>query len=223
MCSPCLCPFYFSSQEVNVDQFLKNFAFYAVTLTQDSPLGNGNNYYLANAGDGMGWNIVQYDHNNAGEGGLCQGADCNDRLIYWSIQRPTCQDLQSNQIAGPLLSDPALHARYIDYVEMFLDTVLSNSSFIDELYNEIQAIQADAAQDFWSLGGYFLADEMSLDPSKWKPDTTASLFAPKPWLPFLLARQAEVRIQLEALSNGTFPRGPHLEVPVEKEEVIRGI
>ena len=48
------------ADDVDADQFLRNFAFYAITLTYDSPMGNGNNYYLANPGDGSKWKIVQY-------------------------------------------------------------------------------------------------------------------------------------------------------------------
>jgi len=45
------------AQDVDVDNFLKTMAFYAVTLNQDSPIGNGNNYYLAQTGDGKGWKL----------------------------------------------------------------------------------------------------------------------------------------------------------------------
>ena len=33
-----------------MDDFLKNFAVYAVTVGYDSPIGNGNNYCLASPG-----------------------------------------------------------------------------------------------------------------------------------------------------------------------------
>ena len=45
-------------EDVDVDQWLKNIAVYSVTMGQDSLLGNGNNYYLADTGDGNGWKIV---------------------------------------------------------------------------------------------------------------------------------------------------------------------
>lgn len=38
-------------EKVDIENFLKSFAFYAVTMNSDSPLVNGNNYYLAQSGD----------------------------------------------------------------------------------------------------------------------------------------------------------------------------
>jgi hypothetical protein len=71
--------------EVNVENFLKNFAWYAITIGQDSPMGNLNNWFLANPNDGSGWNIVQYDHNNMLEAAglnLC-GEGCQNQQISW--------------------------------------------------------------------------------------------------------------------------------------------
>ena len=55
------------ASEVDVENFLKNFTVYTVTMNKDSPMGNQNNYYLAHTGDGTGWKIVAYDHNAAGD------------------------------------------------------------------------------------------------------------------------------------------------------------
>lgn len=188
---------------------------YAVVINGDSPMGNGNNYYLADAGDGKGWKIVQYDHNNIGAGFLCD-ATCDKDSIYWSITRPTCLSLESNQIVGPLLTDPVLHAEYIEYVRSFVDTVLGNASFIEEMTMHAQAIQEDVVQDFWSSGGIYFDDELSPDAAEW--NKTSTITQQYPFLPFLKARVAEVRKQLDAIDNETFPRGPHLEKTVEPWE-----
>jgi hypothetical protein len=47
------------ADHVDVDNWLKNLAVYSVTGGQDSPLGNGNNYFLASTGDAKGWKMVQ--------------------------------------------------------------------------------------------------------------------------------------------------------------------
>ena len=49
------------AEDVDIDNFLRNFAVMAAILNSDSPLINGNNYYLAHV-NGK-WAIVQYDHN----------------------------------------------------------------------------------------------------------------------------------------------------------------
>jgi hypothetical protein len=58
-CSDELCTNSDLQSDVDVEQFLRNFAVYAATVTVDSPMGNGNNYLLASTGDGKGWKIVQ--------------------------------------------------------------------------------------------------------------------------------------------------------------------
>lgn len=45
---------------VDVDNMLKTMAAQAVMINQDSPLGNGNNFFFADSGDGNGWKIFQY-------------------------------------------------------------------------------------------------------------------------------------------------------------------
>lgn len=196
------------ASQVDLDNFLKNFAVYAVTMNQDSPMGNLNNYYLAS--DGTGWKIVQYDHNNAGDQ-TCNPDECNEKLVHWSIVRPTCASLESNQLVGPLLSDPDLHAQYIEYVRSFVDTVIGNESFVEEMMQHAQTIQDDVAEDFWSFGGIFYDNELSPDASEWN-------IPQLPLLPLLKAREADVRAQLAAYDAGTFPRGPHLSQGVEPFE-----
>jgi len=203
--------------EVDIENFLKNFAVYAVTLNGDSPMGNGNNYYLANAGDGKGWKIVQYDHNNIGGDLLCNPEQCNEHLPDWSILRPTCGSLESNQIVGPLLSDPVLHSEYVEYVRDFVETVVGNASFIEEMMQHAAAIKEDVIEDYWSDGGIHFDAELSPDASEWNTNTTLLISQP-PFLPLLKARVAAVREQLEAIDAGTFPRGPHLSREVESWE-----
>ena len=41
-------------EDVDVKQWLRNFAVMAVMVHSDSPMGNGNNYLLAAVGDGEG-------------------------------------------------------------------------------------------------------------------------------------------------------------------------
>jgi hypothetical protein len=110
-----------------------------------------------------------------------------------------------------------LHAQYIEYVRSFIDTVLTNASFVEEMTQHAQAIQDDVTQDFWSSGGIYFDNELSPDASEWNA-TTSSITAQFPFLPLLKARTAAVQEQLKAIDEGTFPRGPHLEQTVESLE-----
>jgi hypothetical protein len=161
-------------------------------------MGNGNNYYLANAGDGNGWNLVSYDHNTAGDG-TCSRSTCDPHFIHWSIVRPTCQSLESNQIVGPLLTNATLLARYLDHVRTFVDEVIGNVSFIEQIQLHGQAIREEVVLDDWSKGGIYFDDNLSLDPTLWYGDEVF------PLLPLYTARVADVRQQLEALDRGTYP------------------
>jgi hypothetical protein len=163
-------------------------------------MGNGNNYYLANPGDGMGWNLVSYDHNMAGDS-TCSADICDSKFIHWSIVRPTCKSLESNQIVGPLLTNATLLAKYIDYVRIFVDEVIGNASFIEQIQHHGQAIKNEVALDYWSEGGAYFDVNLSLDPTLWNKDQMS------PLLPLYVARVADVREQLDALERGTFPRG----------------
>jgi len=198
------------SSQADTENFLKSFAFYAATLFSDSPIGNGNNHYLADAGDGLGWKIVPYDFNSQGD--LCDlfTQQCASRLPYWSILRPTCNSLGSNPLVGPLLTDPGFHQQYLGFVESFVDTIMGNSSFIGQIRNQLIAIAEDAEDDVWLMPGAFEM-ELSDDAADWE-------HIGMPWVPFLKARAEQIQLQLEALKEGTFPRGPHLEVPNEPSE-----
>lgn len=199
------------ASQVDIENFLKMFAVYASIISTDSPMGNGNNYYLAGTGDGSGYKIFPYDHGSAGA--MCPGQTCDTPLIYWSIIRPTCASLESNQIVGPLLTNKTLHGQYLNYVGSFVNSVMGNSSFIDSLESHIKMIESDVREDYWSSPGSFDI-ELSTNAMDWDREA-ASL----PWIPFLKAREAEIRIQLDAIDAGTFPRGPHLEVGVEPQEL----
>jgi CotH kinase protein len=182
---------------VDIENFLKSFAFYAATIQSDSPLGNGNNYYLAQTGDGTGWKIVGYDH-NLGGGDLC-APECTAHLPSWSILRPTCGPLHRTQLVGPLLSNATLHAEYIEYVRAFTNDVLGNVSFIEEVTNHLKAIEDYVIEDYWGAGGQLFAVELSPNASDWQ---NVGL----PLIPFYKTRVDEVRRQLDSLDNGTIPR-----------------
>jgi hypothetical protein len=115
------------ADRVDQENWLKSLAFYAVTMNSDSPLVNGNNYYIAQSGSEKnggvgGWKIVPYDFNVA-EVYDCYDELCNDRLVHWSIARPTCTSLEANDLVGPLLLNSTLHSQYLEYVEQFVETV----------------------------------------------------------------------------------------------------
>jgi len=147
--------------QIDVDNWLKNFAVYAVIAEQDSPMGNGNNYFLATAGDSTldspKWKMVQYDHNNNVESAadvLCESSCSANGLEGWSVVRPTCRGLSENPLVGPILLDPDLHARYLSFVREFVETVYTNESFLRELREHYQAISTIAkdSPDFDSYG-----------------------------------------------------------------------
>jgi len=121
-----------------------------------------------------------------------------------SIARPTCEALEKNNIAGPILTDPELHKQYLGYVREFTESVYANKTFIDEL-TELQAAQDPfVREDFWSVFGTFFDKELSPDASNWEEEEDRF-----PLLPTMKARAADVLAQLDAIDAGTFPRGPH--------------
>lgn len=200
--------------QVDLENVLKTFAFYAVALSMDSPINNGNNYYLAQTGDpndANQWKMVAYDLNAARSGITCNDAVCNNRIIHWSIARPTCQSLEDNPLVGPLLSDAALHHQYLEYVQEFTETIYSNASFIAELTQHAKDIDKYVREDYWSLLGFYFDNELSWDAAeKWNTGQF-------PLLPMMHARTNEVREQLQAIAYGDFPRGPHVGVLGDNE------
>lgn len=184
---------------VDQENWLKNFAVYAVSITLDSPLGNGNNYFLAQTGDGKGWKMVQYDHNNA-----FQQVDivcpCRNDPIHWAITRPSCGASESSQLVGPLLSDSVLFKRYIDHVRTFTKTVFTNTSLLAEMVAHAQSIAPFVRSDPWSFG-YDYSQEISGTP--WREGAKEGTL-----LGFFRQRAASVQDQLQALEDGSFPRMP---------------
>lgn len=204
------------AEHADVDQLLKTFAFYAVSVIADSPLINGNNYYLAQSGEEAnggngGWKILPYDF-NAARTVFCHDKVCNTRMVHWSIVRPTCEALENNPIVGPLLTDPTLHAKYIEYVREFTDTVYGNETFIQELTDHQAAQDKYVRKDDWSFFGAFYSKELTTEASNWEEEIDRF-----PLLPTMKARAEDVRAQLAAIDAGTFPRGPHLGVNGDNE------
>ena len=190
-------------EDIDLDNFLKTMAFYAVTLDQDSPIGNGNNYYLAQAGDGLGWKLQAYDFNFPFPAG-CQTKVCDERLVHWSILRPTCTALEDNMLAGPLLTDPVLQRQYLAHVQTFVDTIYTNSSLTEQMTNHINATRPFINKDIYGAFGAYVGNEMSLDAASWREGATEQF----PLLPTMKARGIDVKAQLDAIDAGTFKRGP---------------
>lgn len=193
------------TEDVDIDNFLRNFAVMAAILNSDSPLGNGNNYYLAYV-NGK-WAIVQYDHNNilgSTSAELCNAEKCLATLPKWSIVRPTCRDLETSQMAGPLLTNETLHAKYIDYVQEFVDSVMTNKTFVNQMVNHLEAIQTEVPKDSWNDFAAIFDLELVQDEGQWFQS-----FFGVPYIPFLptfQARTLELQKQLDALDAGAFPR-----------------
>lgn len=196
---------------MDVDHVLKTLAFYAALVVSDSPLISGNNFYLAQTGDGAGWKIQAYDFNVAGVV-FCENDLCNARAPHWSILRPTCESLEEQQLIGPLLSDPDFQKQYLDYAREFVDTVLTNSSLLAEMEAHVNAIAPYMRGDFWSVFGAHVDKELSPDAANWRDEDDRF-----PLLPTMKARAEDLKAQFAAIDAGTFPRGPHLGVEGDNE------
>ena len=119
------------------DNWLNFFAVYTVVLEQDSPMGNGSNYFLSETGDGTvnspKWKIVPYDHNNVVDAvSVFCDPSCSSPLD-WSIVRSTCRALSENPLVGPLLLDPELHAKYQSFTRYFVEKVYTDESFLKDV------------------------------------------------------------------------------------------
>ena len=202
------------SDKVDLENFLKSFVVLAVLLKQDSPMGNANNYFLIETGEGKGWQMMLYDHNAAGDSSCHTEGGCNEKLIYWNIASPTCGPLDSNPIVGPILKNPEYHQQYLEYVREFTNDILGNASWFEEMARHAEAIEEDVKDDAFSVGGILFFQEKSPTAAAWNYTTSPVL----PLLPLLSAREAEVKLQLAALDDGTFPRGPHRNVSIEDWE-----
>jgi len=183
--------------EIDVDNWLKNFAVYATIAEQDSPMGNGNNFYLAAAGDSTidspKWKMVAYDHNNDinAAGTLCDGICWTKDLTDWSVIRPTCRGLSKNQLVGPLLTDPELHARYLSFVSEFVQNVYTNETLWNEMEEHSKAIRSVVNN--------------SPDSTTYGAIDTSDLFK------WMKTRSINVLEQLNLWDNGNFPEHASIE------------
>ena len=129
--------------QIDVDNWLKNFAVYAVFAEQDSPMGNSHNFFLAAAGDSIidspKWRIVPYDNigGHSTAGALCDAVCGVKDLTDWSVIRP----LGTNPLVGPLLINPELHARYLSFVREFVENVYTNEMLWNEIAEHSKAIR----------------------------------------------------------------------------------
>ena len=84
-------------------------------------------------------------------------------------------------MVGPLLSDDVLHARYIDYIQEFVDNVMTNDALLDQIHDHLEALQDDIIKYPY---GYQVQD-LSLELSQgdqWLHEVDS-----KPCIPFLPA------------------------------------
>ena len=186
------------SDDIDIDNWLKNFAVYAVVAAQDSPMGNGNNYFLAAAGDSTigspKWKMVPYDHNSdATDAGamLCDPVCGLKDLTDWSVIRPTCRGLSTNPLVGPILIDPQLHARYLSFVKEFVQNVYTNETLWNELKEHSEAIRSVASN--------------SPDSATYGTGDTSRLFK------WMKTRSIKVLEQLDLWDNGNFPKHASIE------------
>lgn len=204
------------AERVDVQNWLKTFAFYAVTMNSDTPLINGNNFYMGmsgaeNYGGVGGWKLVAYDF-NLPTVLYCHDELCNSRMVHWSIARPTCTSLEQNNLVGPLLSDETYHAQYLEYVRQFTEEVYGNPEFVAQLQEHAAAQQKFVMADFWSFFGAYYLKELTPDSANWEEEDSRF-----PLLPTMKARTEDVRAQLAAIDGGTFPRGPFVGVQGDNE------
>ncbi|CAB9505678.1 spore coat protein CotH [Seminavis robusta] len=189
------------AKQVDIQNFLKMFAFYAVTLTIDSPLSEVNNYHLAQEeSKEEKWKLVAYDFSKPGSPS-CNTKVCEERLIHWSLVRPTCLSLEENVLVGPLLLNVTASTEYLGYVREFLDTVFANATFLEQIQSHASEIQDAVESSFGGSAGSF-ANELSPDATSWD----AGGF---PLLPTMKARAEDVEKQLAAIDDGSIARGPH--------------
>ena len=192
------------TDSVDADQFLKNFAAYAVMLNMDSPINNLNNWYAATtAGGNNDWRIVQYDHNsitNAGTASTLCSAQCGPRVIYWPILRPTCGDTSSHPMVGRIMNNEADTQKYLDYVKEFVDS-FDSGAILEVLREYGDSIKAFVVED--PLNGLSLEE---YEDSQLGTDLDGYNTEDPAFLKVLELRLIEVRAQLDAWEKGTLPR-----------------
>jgi len=185
------------AKDVDIDSFLKTFAFFASVQHFDSPLGYNNNFYLADTGDNKGWKIVPYDMDSANSFRVVDfcAENCTETLVDWSILRPTCVTMDDNRWFGPILGNKKLRARYVEYMREFVNDVMLNDDLILEAMEHIRAIQKYVRVDVFHVyeslvnrRDYSL--ELSPIPENWQSDGP-------PFLPYLMARGLSIQEQLD--------------------------
>ena len=192
------------TDSVDADQWIKNFAAYAVTLNIDSPVTSINNWYLAttSGGNDNDWRIVQYDHNNiASRAGasLCE-VTCGPRMIYWPILRPTCSAVEDHPLVGRILNDKERMQTYLDYVQEFVDMILSDD-LLGNLRSYGNVIKEFIVDDPYSRQTIEEYEEYELGTNIDDYNTESS-----PFLKTMEARVAQVQAQLDAINEGSLPR-----------------
>ena len=177
---------------IDKDNWLKNFAVYAVAGIEDSPMGNTNNWYVAAMSDGDAknpkWKIVQYDHNNDPrtiKGTLCDPSCYVKDATRFSVARPTCKAMHLNNVVGPILTDNALYDRYIQFVGNFTSSVYTDKTLLAHLETHTAAIKS--------------AVNTSPDKKLWGEIDTSEL------LDWMKTRGERVTEQVDMLRTGKFP------------------
>ena len=188
---------------VNADQWIKNFAAYAVTLNQDSIIASPNNYYLATTSGGKNdWSIVQYDHDKIAtrEGaGLCAVA-CGFRQIYWPLLRPSCGSIADHPILGRILNDEDSVQSYLAYIQEFVDMIDSGVLLKLRSYGHvIKAYTTDDPHFVYKSVEEYESSELGTDYANYNVPSM-------PLLKILSARIEQVKAQLKAIESETLPR-----------------
>jgi len=191
-------------EAVDADQWLKNFASYAVTINLDSPLISLNNWYIATTdGGNADWRIVQYDMNGAltAHGRDKCSLPCGTRMVYWPLLRPTCGAVEDHPLLGPLFAVTGNIEKYVAYVEEFMG--LLDDQFFLELRDLSGAIKDFVLED--PLNKYTAKefDKYEMSPGY---DEYLTYMFPFPFVKTLMARREQVAAQLTAIRAGTLPR-----------------
>jgi len=206
------------ADDVDMTSFLRNIAVYVGLLHVDSPLTQGTtsfqNFFLARNG-GL-WSMVQWDHNDMLSGSSsawsfpCDPQCAGKTVANWSILRPTCRGFETNQVFGPLLSDPDLRGQYVEYLREFVNDVMTDDDFLGQIQAHLDAIKDDVVLD---IGGVNFLLELAVsgsDEGTWLPDLPApDIFGNQvqyTLLGMIRTRATEIEKQLDAIDAGTFPR-----------------
>uniref|UniRef100_A0A6S8YZZ2 LTD domain-containing protein n=1 Tax=Chaetoceros debilis TaxID=122233 RepID=A0A6S8YZZ2_9STRA len=186
---------------IDIDQWLKNFAVYAVMLNMDSPIDNLNNWYIATTSNGNNdWRIVQWDHNTIlSRNSLCS-SKCDLRLIYTPILSPSCTTaMEDHPLLGPILSNNDENLRkYVEYVEEF------NSLLTDDFFQELYDL-GDSIKQFVEYP-QLTAETADYESSELSTEIEGYNTIYSPFIRILRARKEQVEQQIKEFKAGTLPR-----------------